>query len=129
VSTGDAFTSLQRDEIVKAIADAERVSGRKFSVYVGASEAESRPFAEQLHARLDDPDNSVLIMVDPAARQLEIVTGAIVRRTVSNRQAALASLTMQTAFATGDLTRGLLSGLQQLAESARTPEALHTDTP
>jgi hypothetical protein len=52
-----------------------------------------------------------------------------VRTQLTNRQAALAALGMQTAFAAGDLMRGLLSGLQQLAEQARAPVSLHVETP
>jgi uncharacterized membrane protein YgcG len=36
---------------------------------------------------------------------------------------------MQSAFAVGDLSRGLLAGIQQLAELARPPASLHIDTP
>lgn len=127
--TGDAFTAVQRQEISKAIADAERVSGRTFSVHVGPSDAQPREYAERLHAELVDPSTSVLIHVDPARRVLEIVTGSHVRRSLSNGQAALAAINMQTAFATGDLTRGLMAGLQQLAPLAKPTAALHTDTP
>jgi uncharacterized membrane protein YgcG len=85
--------------------------------------------AERLHAALPDPAESILIHVDPQVRDLEIVTGSAVRTQLTNRQAALAALGMQTAFAAGDLTRGLLSGLQQLAELSRPPKNLHVDTP
>jgi uncharacterized membrane protein YgcG len=129
VPAGDAFTAVQRNEIAKAIADAERVSGRTFSVHVGPSTSDPREYAERLHAALDDPSTSVLIHVDPAARVLEIVTGSEVRRTLTNHQAALAAINMQSAFATGDLTRGLLAGLQQLAPLAKPEHSLHTDTP
>ncbi len=126
---GDAFTPLQRQEIAKAVADAELVSGRTFAVHVGPSEGPPREYAERLHADLADPATSVLIHVDPAGRALEIVTGAHVRRSLSNGQAALAAINMQTAFATGDLTRGLMAGLQQLAPLAKPVASLHTDTP
>jgi uncharacterized membrane protein YgcG len=126
---GDAFTPSQVQDIERAIADADRVSGATFSVYVGRSDGEPRLFAEGLHRQLADPERSVLILVDPTIRQLEIVTGAVVGRTLDNRQAALAAITMQTAFAAGDLFRGLLNGLQQLAGHARTAHTLHTDTP
>ncbi len=126
---GEAFTALQRQEIAKAIADAERVSGRRFSVHVGASDGDPRAYAERLHAELDDPPTSVLIHVDPAARVLEIVTGSHVRRSLTNHQAALAAINMQSAFATGDLTRGLMAGLQQLGGLATPVRSLHTDTP
>jgi hypothetical protein len=115
VPVGEAFSPSQRDEIARAIRIAEQLSGFHFSVFVGASESESRVFAERLHAHLDDPAHSVLVMVDPAARRLEIVTG-------------LAALTMQTAFTAGDLVAGIVSGVQQLGERARQPRTLHTDT-
>lgn len=126
---GEAFTDAQRREISRAVADAERDSGWAFAVEVGRSADETRRYAEALHARLPDPPRSVLIQVDPARRTLEIVTGDLVTRTVSNRAAALVAVTMQSAFAGGDLTRGLVSGVRQLAQLSRTPRPLHTDTP
>ena len=129
VPRGEAFTTNQRQELLRAIADAERICGRPFSVYVGRSEGEPRQFAESLHAQLPNPAHSVLIHVDPTLRRLEIVTGEALRRTMTNRQVALAAIDMQAAFASGDLVRGLMSGIQQLAELGRSPELLHTDTP
>ncbi|MEJ7774256.1 MAG: DUF5130 family protein [Nocardioidaceae bacterium] len=129
VPAGEAFTALQRQEITKAIGDADRVSGYAFSVYVGACDPDARRNAEALHAELGAPADSILVQVDPAARTIEIVTGARIRSHLDNRQVALAALTMQSAFATGDLTRGLVAGLQQLAGLARKPTLLHTDTP
>jgi uncharacterized membrane protein YgcG len=126
---GSAFTPLQAQDIERAVADAGRVSGLTFSVYVGQTQGGPRAYAEQLHGRLADPDRSVLILVDPSLRQLEIVTGPVVGRTLDNREAALAAISMQSAFATGDLYRGLLNGLQQLADHARGAQTLHTDTP
>ncbi len=127
--TGEAFTDVQRQEITRAIGDAERLSGYVFSVYVGACELDARRHAEALHAELVAPADSILVQVDPAARTIEIVTGAHIRSHLDDRQVALAALTMQSAFATGDLTRGLVAGLQQLAGLARKQTLLHTDTP
>lgn len=129
VSAGEVFTPLQRDHIAKGVRDAEKLSGRTFSVHVGPSNSDPRECAERLHSALADPDNSILIHVDPQVRSLEIVTGSAVRTQLGNRQAALAAITMQSAFTVGDLNRGLLAGLQQLAELARPPATLHTDTP
>ena len=55
VATGDAFSAAQRHEIDKAIRDAETLCRFEFSVYVGRSEGETRPFAERLHAALVGP--------------------------------------------------------------------------
>jgi hypothetical protein len=129
VPAGDAFTAFQRHELDKVVADAERLSGRRFSVYVGPAGDDPRAAAERMHASLTTPAESILILVDPAAHALEVVTGSAVRETLGNRKAALAALSMQTAFAAGDLERGLRAGIQQLAEHAKAEVSLHTDTP
>lgn len=129
VPTGDAFTAHQRQDITRAILDAERQSGLTFSVHVGESLESSREYAERLHAALDDPGRSVLVHVDPAARSLDIVTGALIRGILPNRDVALAAITMQSTFANGDLVGGLVAGVRQLGEMARQPRTLHTDTP
>ncbi|MEJ7629044.1 MAG: DUF5130 family protein [Nocardioidaceae bacterium] len=126
---GEAFTPAQRQEIQRAVADAERASGWVIAVQVGASDADTRGFATALHAQLPDPAGSILVQLDPDRRTLEIVTGEAVRRGVDNRAAGLVAVTMQSAFAGGDLTRGLVSGVRQLAQLGQRPRSLHTDTP
>jgi hypothetical protein len=127
VAGGDAFTSAQRHEIDKAIRDAETLCRIEFSVFVGRAEGETRPFAERLHAALVAPDRSVLLLVDPAARILEIVTGAEAHRVLDDAEVRLAALTMQTAFAAGDLVGGITSGVMMLADHARKPRMLHAE--
>lgn len=124
---GDAFTASERHEIDTAIRDAETVCRYEFSVFVGASEGETGPFANRLHAALTAPDRSVLVMVDPAARILEIVTGAEVRRDLDDGEVGLAALSMQTAFAAGDLVGGIRQGVLMLAQHARRPRMLHAE--
>lgn len=126
---GEAFTDAQRHDITRAVADAERDSGWVFSVEVGPTSGDSRAYAEALHAGLPDPRRSILVQVDPDRRTLEIVTGEVAGRAVDNRTAALVAVTMQSAFAGGDLARGLVAGLRQLGQLARAPKSLHTDTP
>ena len=125
VPAGDAFSASERHDIDKAIRDAETISRYEFSVFVGAAEQESRPFAERLHATLTAPERSVLVMVDPAARILEIVTGAAVHRDLDDAEVRLAAVTMQSAFADGDLVGGITRGVMMLAEHARKPRTLH----
>ncbi|TDW24058.1 DUF5130 family protein [Kribbella kalugense] len=122
---GDAFTPDQLYDIEKAVQHAEEVSGLHFSVYVGGADEETRPFAIELLNELDDPDSSVLVYVDPAGRRLEIVTGSQAKRQLSDVAAGLAALTMQTSFAAGDLTGGLVTGVQQLGTHAHQPPLLH----
>lgn len=124
---GDLFSSGQRHEIDKAIRDAETVSRYEFSVFVGHAQGDARSFAESLHDSLTTPARSVLVMIDPEARALEVVTGQEVRRHLDDSDARLAALSMQSAFAAGDLVGGIRRGLNTLAEHARKPRMLHAD--
>jgi hypothetical protein len=119
------FTAGQRVAVDQTIRAAEQVSRYEFSVFVGVAEGDSRAFAERLHASLAAPARSVLVMVDPTSRLLEVVTGADVRRTLGDREVALAVLEMRTEFATGDLVRGLRRGISMLGMQARAPRTLH----
>lgn len=127
VPAGEAFTSSERYDIDRAIRNAETVSRFEFSVFVGASHEETGPFARRLHGALTAPERSVLIMVDPSARIVEIVTGAEVRRHLDDTEVHLAALTMQTAFAAGDLVGGITRGVLQIADHARRPVMRHAE--
>jgi len=128
VPSGDGFSADQRYDIDRAIRAAETVCRYEFSVYVGAADGEAGPFAQRLHASLVAPARSVLIMVDPAARMLEIVTGSVVRRDLSDESVRLAAVAMESAFAEGDLVGGIKRGLAQLADAARKPATLHASS-
>jgi uncharacterized membrane protein YgcG len=129
VPTGEVFTEAQRDEMRQTVESAEADSGWVFAVEIGDSSADSRAYAETLHAKLSDPARSIVIQVDPWRRSLEIVTGSEVQRLVDNRSAALVAVAMQSAFAAGDLVRGVTTGVRQLAQQANQPKTLHADTP
>lgn len=127
---GDAFSERQQDDIVRAIRLARKQSQLPVSVYVGTLEGDTRAMALQLHAALGaESVQSVLVAVDPGARRVEIVTGTEVRRRLDDRSATLAAMTMTSAFQAGDLSGGISSGVLALAEHARAPKSLHTDTP
>lgn len=119
------FTAAQRASLDQGIRAAERVSRCEFSVFVGAAEGDPRQYAERLHSALATPGRSVLLMVDPLARVIEIVTGSEVRRVLGDHEVALAVLEMRSEFAGGDLLRGLRRGISMLAMSARAPRTLH----
>jgi uncharacterized membrane protein YgcG len=125
VPAGDPFSAAQEAEIDRAIRGAETTSRFEFSVYVGSVDGDLRVYAHKLHASLSSPDRSVLILVDPAARALEIVTGSVVRRSLSDDAVRLAAAGMQSSFSAGDLVGGIKHGMGQLADSARQPESLH----
>lgn len=119
------FSAPQQAEIDRAIRGAETTCRFEFSVYVGASRGDARAYAQRLHASLSSTDRSVLILVDPAARALEVVTGSVVRRSLSDDAVRLAVAGMQSAFSAGDLVGGIKHGVSQLAQAARQPASLH----
>lgn len=106
---------LRVDEALR-LADAS--TGLTFSVYIGELGPSPRDTAQHLHARLADPDSSILIAVSPNERVLEIVTGSRARRRVLDRDAKLAAMSMSAAFAGGDLGGGIVAGIAQLADHA-----------
>jgi len=126
VAVGE-FSSGERHEIDRTIRAAEQASRCEFSVYVGEAGPDPAAFARRLHARLVAPTRSVLILVDPLSKSLEVITGATVRRNLTDGEVELAVLQMKSAFAEGDLVGGLKRGISMLAEHARAPLTLHAD--
>jgi uncharacterized membrane protein YgcG len=127
VAAGDRFTASERVALDETIRKAERLSRVEFSVFVGHAEGDPRAFALSLHGALAAPARSILILVDPDARAVEVVTGSDVRRTLRDAQVELAVAAMQSLFAEGDLVGGLRRGIQMLAEHARAPQTLHAE--
>lgn len=153
VLAGDTLDVDDRQRLDRAVHNAERLSGLTFSLYVGevASAGEDggepghvadaagahdpaddgdaaqspRAYAVRLHRSLDNPDRSVLVLCDPRARALEIVTGRDTVRRLDDRACGLAAASMHSSFVGGDLVGGLAIGLQQLGEAAREPRTLH----
>ena len=92
VAAGDAFSSAQRHEIDKAIRDAETLSRIEFSVYVGSRRRRGPCSSRSGSTRaLVAPDRSVLVLVDPAAQNLEIVTGSDAHRVLDDAEVKLAA--------------------------------------
>jgi hypothetical protein len=112
------FTTPQLMRLDEALRNADRLTGLTFSVYVGELDEPVRDHAEKLHAQLADPPRAVLIAVSPNQRVLEIVTGAVARRRLHDRDCELTALGMSDPFSRGDLTGGLVIGLTQLTERA-----------
>lgn len=103
-----------------AVARAEQHTGMQFCVYLGTindvdprAEAEDMFVKSGLHAR-----PSVLLVVDPKQRRVEIVTGDRARRRIPDGDAAAAVDAMTKAFRDGDLAGGVVAGVDHLATSA-----------
>lgn len=120
--SGEAFTNDQVRDIERVVAMANDETGLTFSVYIGGADGDIRDAAEKIHAQFGAAASStILVMVSPGDRLLEIVTGESSARRVSDRACALAALSMTTSFAGGDLVGGILTGVRMLAEAAGKP--------
>jgi uncharacterized membrane protein YgcG len=118
VAAGE-LTPRERHDIDRAIRNAEQTCRFEFSVFVGRAQGEPRDFATRLHGAAVAPDRSVVVMLDPRARVVEVVTGEVVRRRLTDGEVEHALLQMRSSFAEGDLVGGLTRGIAQLAEHAR----------
>jgi uncharacterized membrane protein YgcG len=131
VAAGETGLPLRTQQrIQEAIETCRRENGLDVSVLIGDLTVDDlgqfRTAAERLHAALgeDRAPTAVLVVVAPGQRRVEVVTGSRVRRRVPDRVAALAVLSMTTAFSGGDLAGGVVDALRQFADSAGRREAL-----
>lgn len=123
MATGDGLSVSQQERIEHTVSLCRSENGLDVSVLVGdlnlADGTDFRTAAETLHAALGERAHSaVLVVVAPGQRKVEIVSGPLARRRVPDRVAALAVLSMTTAFGGGDLTGGIIDGLRQMADAA-----------
>ena len=127
---GEPFSARQADAIGRALEQAEQASGLDFSVYVGEVEGDLRELGRRLLGALGArAERAVLVVVDPTARRLEVLTGQVAAYHLDDRATALGALSMTTSFSAGDLTGGIVDGLRTLAEHARQPRTLHNEAP
>jgi hypothetical protein len=101
------LTRHERFAIDLAIRHTEQLTRFEVSTFIGDCRNEPRSFARALHASLVAPDRSLLLMVDPGLRVVEIVTGRAVA-------AAMCSACVQSSLddALGEFAhRGLAAGV------------------
>ncbi|HVS67576.1 MAG TPA: DUF5130 family protein [Mycobacteriales bacterium] len=124
--SGEAFTNEQQRDIERVVQLANSESALTFSIYVGEVDGDIRDAAEAKHAAFGaQAATTVLIVVSPDDRLLEIVTGEAAARRLTDRACALAALSMTTSFAGGDLAGGIVTGVRMLAEAAGHPIPVH----
>lgn len=119
----EGLSVSQQERIEHTVSLCRKENGLDVSVLVGdldvADLADFRAGAETLHAALGErAHNAVLIVVAPGQRRVEVVTGPGARRRVPDRVAALAVLSMTTAFSGGDLAGGIIDALRQISQAA-----------
>lgn len=114
-----ALSAVDRAALDVTIRNAEQACRAEISVFVGAATGDPRDFSTSLHNTLVLPARSILIMVDPARRLVEIVTGGHVRERLTDDEARQVVATMSERFAVGDLAGGLTRGVEQLGLLAK----------
>ncbi|KAA1418809.1 DUF5130 family protein [Nocardioides humilatus] len=115
-----SLTSAEQAALDATIRAAEQECRAEISVFVGPIEGhDPHTFATSLHNTLVLPSRSILVMVDPTMRVVEVVTGGEIRRHLTDTEAALAVEEMTRSFGEGDLAGGLTRGIRLLAEHAR----------
>lgn len=129
---GDGLSPTDVKRVARAAEQAEELCGLPFTVYVAEDDVQGAAAtgsvderAHVLHATLADRDTAVLVYVDPRHREVVVVTGSRAAGILSDASCALATATMGSSFAAGDLAGGLVGGLIQLGEAARTPISEH----
>lgn len=119
MATGDGITSDDRREIDATIRRAEQLSRCEFSVFIGRAGRDPRSYATQLHNSLVAPARSVLVLVDPRARAIEVVTGGDARARLTDEEVEAVVGRMADDLATGDLVSAVTRAIEQLAHDAR----------
>ena len=122
---GDGLSFGDRRRIDAALDTASRISDLDFEAYLGPAAVAAREHAHALHSHLRRPERSVLVLCDPDARALEIVTGRATRQFLDDTACRLAVATMTSSFLAGDLVGGLVRGIGQRGEAAHHPVTLH----
>jgi hypothetical protein len=113
------FAPEERRAIDVAIRAAETVSRCEFSVYVGPTEQNHRDYAERMHAVMASPNRSLLMMINPEDRAIEVVTGSYARRVLRDSCVAGVLAAMKPLLAADDVVSGVVFGLGLLEEEAR----------
>jgi hypothetical protein len=120
-SADQPFVPRQLSLLDEVIDSAERLTGLRFSAYLGDLGSDSRATALGLHASLGaDAPNAVLVALSPGQRIVEVVTGTAAALRITDRAARLAVLNMISFAGNGDLEGALINGIRTLADQAGT---------
>lgn len=128
VPAGDGFSDAQRAELERVVEDADRLTGLSFRLRVGKVDGGREGAQALLAACGADAPRTVLVAVDPAERDLHIVTGRDAAVRLDDRTCALAALAMTSAFSAGDLVAGIRDGITLLANHGRSDQVRHIST-
>jgi hypothetical protein len=121
---GHSDSPLDRSDLElldDVLIEAERVTGLRFTAYIGDLGSDTRAIAESmLHSLGAEAPVAVLLAVSPGQRIVEVVTGGEAARRITDRAARLAVLSVTSACSLGEVANGLVNGLRILADQAGT---------
>lgn len=114
-----SITRREHKAVDRAVHDAETKTGLQFCVYLGTAEGDPREHAEGLFVQAGLHERpSVLLLVAPDHRRVEVVTAPTVRDRLPDEACAQAIDAMTPVFAEGRYVDGLVLGLGRLADAA-----------
>ncbi|MGN6161100.1 MAG: DUF5130 family protein [Marmoricola sp.] len=113
------LAASDRTLVDHAIRVAETATRIEISVYLGAAAADTRDFAERLHALLAAPDRSLLILIDTSCRSVEIVTGRVARERIADETASKAAASMLGLLGADRVVEAVVAGLRAIESQGR----------
>lgn len=122
VRSGD-LSGHQRRDLDRAIRAAESRTRFEFSVYVGPTKSTPAEYAERLLSALAAPNRTLLLMVDPERRIVQICTGSDVRARISDAACQQVADSLAEAFAGGNGLWALTGAVDALAAAAQDPSS------
>jgi hypothetical protein len=110
------LTRHERFAIDLAIRHTEHRTRFEVSAFIGDCRDEPRSFATALHASMVAPHRSLLMVVDPGQRVIEMVTGRAVAAAICDACAQSSLDVALTEFAHRKLASGLVAAIRSLAD-------------
>lgn len=98
-----------------ALKYASRASKARFAVYLGDLGSDTAARARELLAKVQTPNNAVLLAVSPDQSAIEVVYGSQVRGRGAESAAPLGVAAASSAFEQGNLVDGLVSAIRVLS--------------
>lgn len=114
-----ALTKAEHRRVGEAVDAAEETTGLQFCVVLGPAESDAHAHAEALFVQAGlHLRPAVLVLVALDQRRVEVLTAPTVRERVPDPACAEAVSEMTKHFAEGDLSGGIIAGVEHLAAVA-----------
>lgn len=123
---GDSFGTppFSRDELIlldNTLSQASEIAKVRFSVYIGELGDDAVSGAREILAQAPEPAHAALIAVSPNAKDIAVVSGALVAGRVNDRVAELGVSAALSSFKQNELIDGIVSALRVMATAVERP--------